>query len=121
MKDFKISELAQMQNALKERMAGKWLPLTPENGHFSLLWMFEEMGELVAVIKKRGGEAIMEDAAVRAAFTEELSDVLMYFMDLLACYGITPDELCSAFEAKHTKNMARDFVSEHAHYLQNEE
>lgn len=107
-----------MQNALQNRMKDKWTPITPENGHFSLLWMFEEMGELVAIIKKRGGGAIMSDAAVRAAFVAELTDVLMYFTDLMTCFGVSAKELSEAFVAKHEKNMRRDFVAEHAKFLE---
>lgn len=50
MKDLKISELIEMQYKLQNRMKDKWLPITPENGHFSLLWMYEEMGEIVAIM-----------------------------------------------------------------------
>lgn len=117
MKDLKISELIAMQNLLQNRMKDKWLPIIPENGHFSLLWMFEEMGELVAIVKKRGDNAIMGDETVRTAFIEELSDVLMYFIDLMTCYGISAEELSEAFVAKHEKNMHRDFVNEHKNYL----
>ena len=117
MPDFKISELAEMQSALQERMKDKWLKMCPQNGHFSLLWMYEEMGEVVAIIKKRGGDAIMNDQTVRGAFVEELSDVLMYYVDLMACYGVTAEELSEAFLKKHMKNMHRDFVSEHENYL----
>jgi NTP pyrophosphatase (non-canonical NTP hydrolase) len=117
MKDLKIGELVAMQNALQNRMRDKWLPITPENGHFSLLWMFEEMGEIVAIVKKRGDNAIMEDELVRAAFIEELSDVLMYFVDLMTCYGVSAEELSEAFVKKHEKNMRRDFVTEHKKYL----
>jgi NTP pyrophosphatase (non-canonical NTP hydrolase) len=117
MKDLKISDLIAMQNELQDRMIGKWLQIIPENGHFSLLWMLEEMGELVAIIKKRGDGAIMDDETVRAAFTEELSDTLMYFIDLMTCYGVSAEELSEAFTAKHEKNMSRDFVTEHKTYL----
>ena len=117
MQDLKISELMAMQDDLQDRMKGEWLSIIPENGHFSLLWMFEEMGELIAIIKKRGGDAIMDDEAVRAAFVEELADVLMYFVDLMTCYGVTAGELSEAFTAKHEKNMRRDFVAEHKEYL----
>ena len=116
MEDLTIAELVAMQNALQDKMKGKWLPIVPENGHFSLLWMFEEMGELVAIIKKRGSEAIMDDTDVRESFIEELSDVLMYYIDLITCYGVSPAELMTAYLAKHQKNMNRDFVTEHAEY-----
>ena len=117
MRDLKISDLVAMQNELQERMKGKWLPIIPSNGHYSLLWMYEEMGEIVSIIKKRGDNAIMNDEAVRSAFAEELSDVLMYFIDLMTCYGFTAEEFSEAFTAKHDKNMKRDFISEHKNYL----
>jgi len=117
MKDLKISELVAMQNALQDKMRDKWLPIIPENGHYSLLWMFEEMGEIVAIVKKCGDNAIMKDDTVRAAFIEELSDALMYFIDLMTCYGVSAEELSEAFVKKHEKNMRRDFVTEHKKYL----
>ncbi len=117
MRDLKISELIAMQDELQARMKGKWTPIVPENGHFSLLWMYEELGEVVAIIKKRGHEAIMTDTAVRAAFVEELTDVLMYYTDLMTCFGVPAGELSQAFIAKHERNMRRDFVSEHQKYL----
>ena len=117
MSDIKISELVAMQNELQDKMKGKWLPIIPENGHFSLLWMFEEMGEIVAIIKKRGYGAIMDDETVRAAFVEELSDTLMYFIDLMSCYNISAEEFTEAYISKHEKNMHRDFVTEHKEYL----
>ena len=117
MRDLRISELIEMQNALQTRMKDKWLSITPENGHFSLLWMFEEMGEIVAIVKKRGCNAIMEDKTVRSAFVEELSDALMYFVDLMTCYGVSAEELSESFISKHGINMRRDFVTEHGEYL----
>jgi len=115
--DLKISELINMQNILQKRMKDKWTPIIPENGHFSLLWMYEEMGELVAIIKKRGNQAIMDDEMVRTAFVEELSDALMYYIDLLTCYGVSAEEISKSYAAKHEKNMRRDFVTEHETYL----
>ena len=117
MEDLKISDLIAMQNELQNRMKDKWLPIIPENGHFSLLWMYEEMGEVVAIVKKRGYNAIMDDETVRAAFIEELSDALMYFIDLMTCYGVSSEELSGAFIKKHEKNVHRDFVTEHKRYL----
>jgi len=119
MRDIKISELIAMQNELQNKMKDKWLPINPENGHFSLLWMFEEMGEIVAIIKKRGYNAIMDNETVREAFIEELSDTLMYFIDLMSSYNISTDEFSKAYISKHEKNMHRDFVTEHNEYLKN--
>ena len=117
MKNLTLQDLIDMQAALQQRMAGAWTPIVPENGHFSLLWMYEELGEIVAILKKRGNGAVMDDEKVRAAFVEEMSDVLMYYVDLMTCFGVSADELSQAFVAKHERNMKRDFVGEHAGYL----
>lgn len=113
MADLRVSEMQTMQHKLKEKYKGTWNPLIPEHGRNSLLWMMEEVGEVISVIKKRGDEAIMTDPGVRRAFLEELVDVTMYFHDLLICYGISPEEFSEAFLHKHLTNMERDFVSEH--------
>ena len=118
MADFKISELMAMQDELQARMKGKWLEITPENGHYSLLWMYEEMGEIVAALKKRGNRAVMDSPAVRSAFLEEMSDVLMYYIDLAACFGVSAGELSEAYAAKHATDMRRDYITEHGTYLE---
>ena len=38
---------------------------------------------------------------------EEMADVLMYYNDVLLCYGISADELKEAYTAKFEKNMKR--------------
>ena len=38
---------------------------------------------------------------------EEMADVLMYYNDVLLCYGISADELKEAYIAKFEKNMKR--------------
>ena len=119
MPDLRISEIMSMQNELQEKYKGKWMHLTPDNGRSSLLWLIEEMGEVIAIIKKRGEKDIMNDSEVRQAFVEEMIDVIMYYTDALACYGITPEEFSETFIKKHVKNMGRDFVTEHKEFLQN--
>ncbi len=119
MVDLKVSEIQALQTQLKEKYQGVWNPLVPEHGRNSLLWMMEEVGEIISIIKKRGDAAIMEDAVVRKAFLEELADVTMYFHDMLICYGISGEEFSEAFLEKHKKNMSRDFVSEHNAFLVN--
>jgi NTP pyrophosphatase (non-canonical NTP hydrolase) len=117
MSDLKLSEIMSMQKELHEKYKGKWSPLSVENGRSCLLWMIEEMGEAISIIKKRGENAIMNDETVRAAFVEELVDMMMFYNDALICYGITPNELSEAFVKKHLKNMGRDFIHEHKSYL----
>ena len=38
---------------------------------------------------------------------EEMADVLMYYNDVLLCYGISEKELKEAYIAKFEKNMKR--------------
>lgn len=117
MADLKLSEIMSMQKELQEKYKGKWTPLSKENGRSCLLWMIEEMGEAISIIKKRGEDSIMKVDAVRAAFVEEMVDVMMFYNDALICYGITTHELSEAFVKKHLKNMGRDFINEHKEYL----
>ena len=119
-KDLRISDLLGMQAELQEKYKGIWEPVEPERARLQLLWLVEELGEVVSVVKKRKVEGIMEDPAVRSHFLEEMSDVLMYFTDVLLCLGVTAEEFSAAYEAKHQRNMRRDFVGEHQHYLQEE-
>ena len=43
----------------------------------------------------------------REELVEELVDVLMYYNDVLLCYGISEDELKQAYTSKFEKNMKR--------------
>lgn len=114
MSDLKISEMQEMQKELFEPHKDKWPPMTPENGRNFLLFMVEEMGEAIAIIKKKGDNAIMNDLSVREAFCEEMADVLMYYNDTLLRYGITAEEISNAYVKKHQKNMGRDYSSEYS-------
>lgn len=113
MPDLKISEMLEMQKELFEPHKDKWPPMTPEAGRNFLLFMVEEMGEAIAIIKKKGDKAIMEDESVRSAFCEEMADVLMYYNDTLLRYGITAEEISKAYLEKHAKNMGRDYQAEY--------
>lgn len=115
--DLRISEMMQMQRELWEKHKDKWSPMEPAYGRNSILWMMEELGEVIAIIKKKEENSIMEDATVRSCFVEELADVYMYFNDVMLRYGVTPDEISFAYLKKHCKNMGRDFEAEHNNYL----
>jgi len=121
MVDLTLSQIMRMQKELQDKHKGEWTPLSPEHGRSCLLWMAEEFGEVVSVIKKRGEQAIMSDEAVRAAFIEEFADVLMFMNDALLCYGISAEDLSKAFLQKHGKNMGRDWEKENAAYIRREE
>ncbi len=111
--DLKISEMMQMQRALYERNKAAWHPMEPEYGKDSLLYMVEEIGEVIAVIKKKGSGAIMDSAQVRGAFLEEMADVLMYYNDILLRYHVSPEEISEAFAGKHAYDMSRNYSKEY--------
>lgn len=113
MNDIKISDMMEMQKELFELHKDSWPPMKPEYGKDFILYMIEEVGECISIIKKKGGKTITEDEAVRARFVEEMSDVLMYFTDTLLRYGITAEEISQAYIDKHNKNMGRDYSGEY--------
>ncbi|MDR1232015.1 MAG: hypothetical protein LBK61_11530 [Spirochaetaceae bacterium] len=78
--------------------------MEPESAGNSLLWIMEEIGEVIAIIKKRGEKDIENDKGLKEAFTEELVDVFMYFLDILNRYGINGEEFSEAFVKKNDKN-----------------
>ena len=107
MDDFGINEMMEMQRALQDKYKHRWEPICPETGQNKLLWMVGEIGEVLDIVKKHGGAAASTDDALRKDLIEELSDVLMYYNDVLLCYGITAKELKQAYTEKFAKNMER--------------
>lgn len=107
MADFGINEMQAMQQQLQAKYAHRWEPICPEIGQNKLLWMIGEIGEVIDIVKKHGGEQASSDAHLRKDLVEELADVLMYYNDILLCYGITPEELKKAYTEKFEKNMHR--------------
>lgn len=106
-KPFGLERMQEIQTELQAKYLERWGGLSPEKGVNQLLWMMIEAGEMADVMKKEGVEAIVEDPAIRAHFVEEVCDVLMYLNDVLLCFGITPEEVEAAYEAKHARNMKR--------------
>ena len=107
MNDFGINEMQEMQKVLQEKYKDKWKPICPERGKDQLLWMVGEIGEVIDIIKKHGGETASQDAILRGNLVEELVDVLMYYNDVLLCYGISTEELKQSYINKFEKNMKR--------------
>ena len=105
--DFSVNEMLEMQKALQERYRDKWGPICPERGKDQLLWMVGEIGEVIDIVKKHGGEDASRDAQLRAQLVEELADVLMYYNDVLLCYGVSAGELKQAYIEKFERNMKR--------------
>ena len=73
---------------------------TPEKAPLSILWSIDELGEAIAIIKKKGADGIMENETVRAHFIEEVADTFMYLFDMMNAYEISAEEFSDAFVKK---------------------
>ncbi len=107
MADFSINEMLKMQRELQEKYKDKWEHISPDAGKNKLLWMIGEIGEVIDIVKKNGGTKACTDDEIRKDLIEELADVLMYYNDILLCYGISADELKQSYVSKFKKNMKR--------------
>lgn len=111
--DLSISQMMQLQKELFEPHKDKWHPMEPEYGKDFILYMIEEVGEAIAILKKKGSAAVMEDPAVREAFLSEMADVLMYYHDILLRFHVTPEEISEAYAKKHSIDMTRNYEGEY--------
>ena len=50
MADFSINEMQEMQKALQDKYKHKWEPICTEIGQNKLLWMIEEIGEVIELV-----------------------------------------------------------------------
>ena len=107
MSDFTIKDMLVMQQTLQKKQKDKWETICPEAGKHKLLWLLGEVGEVIDIIKKNGDQKAVEDLDLRQHLVEEMADVLMYYNDVLLCYGISEQELKEAYIAKFEKNMTR--------------
>lgn len=107
MSNFSINEMQSMQKKLQDKYKEKWERICPETGKNKFLWMIGEIGEVIDIIKKNGDKSAVADSSVREHLIEEMADVLMYYNDVMLCYGITEDELKQAYIEKFQKNMKR--------------
>ena len=107
MSNFSINEMQSMQKELQDKYKEKWERICPETGKNKFLWMIGEIGEVIDIIKKNGYKSAVADSSVREHLIEEMADVLMYYNDVMLCYGITEDELKQAYIEKFQKNMKR--------------
>lgn len=107
--DLSISEMMALQQQLYEPHRKEWPPMEPEYAKDYILYMMEEVGEVIAILKKKGGANVVQDSQVRSRFLEEMADVLMYYNDILLRCHVTPEEISQAYRAKHEKNMRRDY------------
>lgn len=99
--------MQSMQKELQDKYKEKWERICSETGKNKFLWMIGEIGEVIDIIKKNGDKSAVADSSVREHLIEEMADVLMYYNDVMLCYGITEDELKQAYIEKFQKNMKR--------------
>jgi NTP pyrophosphatase (non-canonical NTP hydrolase) len=112
-----VAKMQQMQYQLWEKYKLHWPPLKPNQARNSLLWMIEEIGEVISILKKRGEEDVMTDMELRKDMVEELCDIMMFFTDVLIEFGISPIEFTDSYYNKYNKNMLRDFIQDDRNYL----
>lgn len=108
-KDLSISEMKKMQLELYEQNKEKWNDMNPQAAKSHMLYMIEELGECVSIIKKKGITQIMENQEVRERFLEEITDVQNYYIEILNRLEITPEEYSKAYIDKHKVNMRRNY------------
>ena len=109
MTEFSINEMLDMQKRLQDQYKDKWKweEISPEAGKHKLLWMIGEIGEVIDIVKKHGDRKASDDIELRKDLVEEMADVLMYYNEVMLCYGISADELKQAYTTKFEKNMTR--------------
>ena len=107
MEEFTVNEMQEMQRILQDKYKDKWEAIGPDTGKNKLLWMIGEIGEVIDIVKKNGGERASTDEELRRDLVEEMADVLMYYNDVMLCYGRTAEELKNSYSAKFEKNMQR--------------
>lgn len=107
MADFSINEMQEMQITLQDKYKQIWEPICADVGQNKLLWMIGEIGEVIDIVKKHGGTKASTDEALRKDLVEDMADILMYYNDVMLCYGISAGELKQAYSQKFEKNMNR--------------
>ena len=107
MTDFGVNDMLAMQRALQDKYKNSWEPIGPAAGKNKLLWMVGEIGEVIDIVKKHGDTSACTDPTLRKDLVEEMADVLMFYNDVMLCYGITPEELQESYTKKFEKNMTR--------------
>lgn len=109
-----IEEMLKMSHALYEKNKADWSPMEPEHARTFILYMIEEIGEAISIVKKKGEDQIMNNEEVRERFTEEMCDIMMYYSDVLNRFGITSEEYSRVYRKKFEKNISRNYKKDHA-------
>ncbi|WP_291561401.1 MULTISPECIES: MazG nucleotide pyrophosphohydrolase domain-containing protein [unclassified Clostridium] len=117
--DLRISEMLKFSKTLWEKNKDNWSPMEPKYGKSFILYMIEEIGEVISIIKKKGEDEIMDNNEVREKFIEEMGDVLMYYMDVLNRFNITSEEFSKIYLNKYISNMDRNYEKQYKDFITN--
>lgn len=109
-KDISISEMKKMQMELFELHQKEWgNDMEPKSSKNHILYMIEELGEAISIIKKKGIDQIMNNPEVREKFITEMTDVQMYYIEILNRLQITSEEFANCYINKHNECMNRNY------------
>ena len=72
MAEFTINEMKKIQETLQEKYKDKWEGISSKVGKNKLLWMIGEIGEVIDIVKKHGGDKASSDETLRKELIEEL-------------------------------------------------
>ena len=109
--DFSLSvgEMMALQRKLYDQVGCRlgWSRHVKEQANNEMLFCLGEAGEVIDCLKKAGCHRLALPGPERDHLLEETSDMLMVLMNMLLCLDVTPEELSSAYRAKHEKNLHR--------------
>lgn len=109
-KDISIAQMKSMQMELFELHKDEWKnDMYPEAARDHMLYMIEELGESISIIKKKGIDAIMKDEMIRQDFITEMTDVARYYIEVLNRLDITSEEYTNCFINKHKECISRNY------------
>ncbi|WP_461614223.1 MazG nucleotide pyrophosphohydrolase domain-containing protein [Clostridium sp. Marseille-QA1073] len=117
--DLRISEMLKFSKTLWEKNKDNWSPMEPKYGKSFILYMIEEIGEVISIIKKKGENEIMDNNEVRERFIEEMGDVLMYYIDVLNRFNVTSEEFSKIYLNKYISNMDRNYEKQYKDFITN--
>jgi len=111
--------MLKFSKALWEKNKDNWSPMEPKYGKNFILYMIEEIGEVISIVKKKGEDEIMDNNEVRERFIEEMGDVLMYYMDVLNRFNVTSEEFSKIYLNKYISNMDRNYEKQYKNFITN--
>ena len=116
-KDLCFSDTLSMSKELWDLHKDQWSPMEPEYAKNFILYMIEEIGEVIAIVKKKSLNDVMAKGPVREHLIEELADILMYYNDTLNRFNISAEELATVYTKKHNSNLTRDYKKNYEDFL----